>query len=146
MVDKYRKQAHSVYFTRYHLVFVTKYRRKIFRNNIPAYLIATLRKIAERTPDIELLEINTDIDHIHFLAIIPPKYAIADAVRILKANSARVMRKKFPFIRSMYEHENLGLWSDGYFVSTVGVNEGQIKRYIELQGQEDEGGAQLVML
>ena len=146
MQEKYRRQAHSVYYTRYHLVFVTKYRRKFLRNNLPGYLYAVLNGIAKQYPDLEILEMNTDQDHIHLLMIIPPKYAIADVVRILKTNTARTMRKKFPFIKTMYEHSDLGMWSDGYFVSTIGINEEQIKRYIEYQGQEDKGGAQIALL
>ena len=146
MNEKYRRQAHSVYYTRYHLVFVTKYRRKFLKNNLPGYLYAVLNGIAKQYPDIEILEMNTDQDHIQLLTSIPPKYSIADVVRILKANTAKAMRKKFPFIKTMYEHNDLGMWSDGYFVSTVGVDEAQIKRYIEYQGQEDKGGAQIALL
>ncbi len=146
MKEKYRRQAHSVYYTRYHLVFVTKYRRNLFRNGLSAYLFTVLNVIAKQYPDIEILEMNTDQDHIHMLVIIPPKYAISTIVRIFKTNTARAMRKKFPFIKTMYEHSDLGMWSDGYFVSTIGINEEQIKRYIEYQGQEDKGGAQVALL
>ena len=136
---KYRKQAHSVYHTQYHLVFVTKYRRKIFKNNIPAYLKAVLENTSKTYPDLEILEMNTDKDHIHLLMIIPPKYAVSDIVRLLKTNTSRAMKNRFPFLRNMYQHDNLGLWSDGYFVSTVGVDRGTIERYIMQQGKEDKG-------
>ena len=143
---KYRKQAHSVYYTQYHLVFVTKYRRKIFIKNIPSYVIAIFKNVETKYPDLEILEINTDQDHIHILIIIPPKYSVSDIVRILKSNSSRAMRNKFTFLRQMYDHDQMGLWSDGYFVSTVGINEGIIKRYIQEQGKEDKGGAQLELI
>ena len=146
MKEKYRRQAHSVYYTRYHLVFVTKYRRNLFRKGLSDYLFTVLKGITKQYPDIEILEMNTDQDHIHLLVIIPPKYSIADVVRVLKTNTSKAMRKKFPLIKTMYEHNDLGLWSDGYFVSTIGIDEEQIKRYIEYQGQEDKGGAQIALL
>ena len=140
---QYRKQSHSTYYTRYHLVFVTKYRRKLFVKNIQSYLMAVLRNIAKQYPELEILEMNTDKDHIHLLMIIPPKIAVSDVVRILKTNASRALRKKFPFITQMYEHSRLGMWSDGYFVSTVGINEATIQLYIQRQGTEDKGEAQL---
>ena len=143
---KYRKQAHSVYYTQYHLVFVTKYRRNIFFNNIPFYLMAVFRNIEKQYPDLEILEMNTDKDHIHLLIIIPPKYSVAGVVRVLKSNSARAMRHKFSFLRQMYDHNHISLWSDGYFVSTVGIDQKMIQRYIQQQGKEDKGGAQIELI
>ena len=89
---------------------------------------------------------NTDEDHIHILIIIPPKYAISDIVRLLKSNSSRAMKRKFPFLKNMYEHDNIGMWSAGYFVSTVGVNKYTIERYIQQQGKEDKGQTKFVWI
>jgi len=138
-----RKQSHSTYYTRYHLVFVTKYRRKLFSRGTSAYLKAIIKNVTKKYPEIEILEINTDKDHVHILVIIPPKMSVSKAVNLLKSNSARAMRWKFPFITHFYEQE-VGMWSDGYFVSTIGINEDIIKRYIEHQGREDSGQAKLV--
>ena len=135
---EYRKQAHCTYHTRYHLVFVTKYRRKVLRKNLGPYVLAVFKNIVRRYPEIEILEMNTDEDHVHLLISVPPKMAVSDAVRILKTNSSRAMRKKFPFIKTMYDMDDIGLWSDGYFVSTVGCDEATIQRYIKMQGQEDK--------
>ncbi|MFH1426245.1 MAG: IS200/IS605 family transposase [Candidatus Kerfeldbacteria bacterium] len=140
----YRKQAHSIYYTQYHLVFVTKYRRKILKQGMGAYLMATIKNILNTQPDIELIEMNTDEDHIHLLLVIPPKYAVSDIVRTLKSNSAKAMRTQFPFLSHMYENDKMGIWSDGYFVSTVGVNRNTIEKYIEQQGKEDKGQTKFV--
>ena len=141
---EYRKQAHCTYHTRYHLVFVTKYRRKIFRKNLGPYVEAVMRNVTRKYPEIDLLEANTDGDHIHLMVSVPPRMAVSDAVRLLKTNSSRAVRQRFPFVRSMYDHADMPLWSDGYFVSTVGVDEATIKRYIEMQGQEDKGQTKFV--
>lgn len=138
-----RKQAHCVYYTRYHLVFVTKYRRKVLQHGMGAYLCAVMRNVSKKYPEIEIIEINTDDDHVHLLAIIPPKMTVSKAANLLKSNSARAMRWKFPFLKHVYEKDTVGLWSDGYFVSTIGINESVIKRYIEHQGREDTGQTRL---
>ncbi len=68
--------------------------------------------------------------------------SVGNAVRIIKANTARSIRQKFPILRKVYWGSE-GIWSDGYFVSTIGINESIIRRYIEEQGKEDAGQAKL---
>lgn len=130
---KYRKQSHCVYHCEYHLVFATKYRRKIFNSGIFAYMLDRLKEVMEHYPSLDILEINHDQDHIHMLISIPPKMSVGQVVRILKSNTSRDLKKKFPFLK------------DGYFVSTVGINEDIVRKYIENQGKEDSGQAQLVL-
>lgn len=139
---KFRKQSHVVYYTRYHVVFVTKYRRKVLKHGLGKYCIAVMKKVCEAYPDLQLLEANTDEDHIHLLLSIPPKWQISKAVNLLKSNSSKAMRYKFPTVRTVYGQKMM-FWSEGYFISTVGANERQIKNYIEHQGEEDKGQAQL---
>lgn len=139
---EYRKQAHTTYYTRYHLVFVTKYRRKVLRAGMGAFCAGVIKRVTAHYPDIEVLEVNTDEDHIHLLVSIPPKMSISKAVNLLKTNSARAMRLKFEFTQQVYDR-HVGFWSDGYFVSTVGVNEEQIRKYIEHQGKEDSAGTRI---
>ena len=140
----YRKQSHCVYHCEYHLVFATKYRRKVFNDGIFSYMQECLKKVQSYYPMLDILEINHDKDHIHILTVIPPKMSVSQVVRILKSNTSRDLKKKFPFLKDVYWGTD-GIWSDGYFVSTVGINEEIIKRYIENQGKEDSGQAQLVL-
>lgn len=139
---KFKKQTNCVYRCEYHVVITTKYRRKIFNAGVFAYTENILKKLPEFYPEIEVLSLNHDEDHIHMLLSIPPKLAVGRVVGIIKANTARHLRKKFDYIKKAY-WGNEGVWSDGYFVSTVGINESQIKKYILLQGKEDLGQAQL---
>lgn len=136
------KQAHATFYARYHLIFATKYRRRILKPGMGSYLTTILRRITKIFPDVAILEANTDQDHVHLLISIPPKYAVSEVVGRLKGGSARAMRRKFTFLNDVYYGAD-GMWSDGYFVSTVGVNESIIKRYIEQQGLEDGGQAEL---
>ena len=98
--------------------------------------------MVEYYPEVEILKMNHDKDHIHMLVSIPPKMKVGKIIGIIKSNTARDMKKKFPFLRGVYWGTE-SIWSGGYFVSTVGVNEETILRYIELQGQEDAGQAKL---
>ena len=139
---KYRRQTNCVYCCEYHLIFSTKYRRKIFNKGIYAYLNERLKEIGRYYPQIEILKSNHDVDHIHLLVSIPPKMSVGSAVRILKSNLSYKLKEKFPFLKKVYWGTD-GIWSDSYFASTVGLNEEAIKRYIEMQGQEDAGQAKL---
>ena len=139
---KFRKQAQCVYYTRYHIVFVTKYRKKALKAGMGSFCVGILRRICMNYPDLELHEAKTDEDHLHFLISIPPKWQISHAINIIKSNTSRAMRRRFPFLNKLYDR-HLGFWSDGYFLSTVGVDELTIKNYIQYQGEEDSGQAKL---
>jgi len=78
------------------------------------------------------------------LLSIAPKLAVSDAVGIIKTNTARMLKKKFPFLVHGY-FDTQTIWSIGYFVSTVGVTESIVQKYIEMQGKEDSGQAKLVL-
>jgi putative transposase len=138
----YRRQGHCVYYAQYHLVLVSKYRRKIFNGGALAYLKDMLNRIKDYYPEIEISEVSGDEDHIHFLTSIPPKMAVARVVNIIKSNTARALKQKFSFLKKVYWGDD-GIWSDGYFVSTVGLNEETIRKYIKRQGAEDSGQAKL---
>ena len=139
---EYRKQGHCIYGTEYHIVLTTKYRRKIFNEGIGRYCVIKLQEISKYYPDIRIEQAKTDKDHIHFLASIPPRFSISKVINLIKSNTGRSLRKRFPSLSNVYWGDD-GIWSGGYFVSTVGLNEDIIRRYIENQGAEDEGRAQL---
>jgi putative transposase len=138
----YKKQGHCVYYVRYHLVIATKYRRKILNAGFGDYLKNVVVGIGKQMPELEIIEINTDSDHAHILLSIPPKMSISEIVKVIKAKSGMRMRQKFPFLDKVYWGKG-GIWSRGYFVSTVGVSESTIRKYIEMQGKEDSGQALL---
>ena len=84
-------------------------------------------------PGVEIETIGFDKDHLHMVMVIPPKYSIASVMGQLKSRSASQLRTKFKWLKKVYWKENI-VWSTGYFVSSVGVNESVIKRYVEHQG------------
>ncbi len=105
-----------------------------------AYIKLKLKEINKYHPDIVFKEVNHD--HIHLLVSIPPQRSVGSVVRIVKANTARELKAKFSFLKKTYWGTE-SIWSSGYFVSTVGINEDVIKQYIENQGKEDVGQAKL---
>ncbi len=137
-----RRTSHAVFQCDYHLVWPTKYRRKVFNEGVLAYLKDVLKGLPKHYPELFIKEINTDQDHIHILISIPPQMAVGKVVGILKANTAKALNQQFPFLRDVY-WGGRSLWSAGYFVSTVGINEETIRRYIQHQGEEDAGQAKL---
>ncbi len=133
-----RKLNHSTYQVNYHIVWATKYRRKIIKEYVREELVKSLYKVLRKHPDWYIHKINTGDDHVHILMEIPPKYAVSDCVREVKIYSSKEIQKKFKFIRQIYEKKE-GMWSVGYFVSTIGMNEERIKKYIDMQNRYDKG-------
>jgi len=91
--------------------------------------------ISDRYDDVVIEEINVQDDHIHVMIVIPPKYGISAVIGDIKRDSSRIIRRKFDHIRNGRE----ALWSIGYFVSSVGLDEARVRRYIKYQQQQDSG-------
>ena len=127
---------HSTYKLQYHLVWGTKYRKKWLKEYVKQELLKSLYSTAKKYPTLWIESVNTDEDHVHLQIEIPPNIAISDAVQKMKARSSSHLRKKFKFIREIYLEKD-GIWSVGYFVSSIGINEKEIKRYIQWQDKRD---------
>lgn len=89
-------------------------------------------------PGVTIETIGFDQDHLHMVMVIPPKYSISEVMGQLKSQSASHMRKSFGWLKKVYWKENL-VWSPGYFVSSVGIDEEVIRSYVEHQGKQDSG-------
>ena len=137
-----RLSGHSVYRTEYHVVWITKYRRRVLNPGVKEYLKKLWPKILRGIPGVEMIEDNIQVDHIHAVMIIPPKYSVSDVIGKLKGQSASKLRKKFTWLEEVYWKENI-VWSPGYFVSTIGLNEEQIIKYVQWQEKQDSGQAKL---
>ena len=139
---EYIKTAHSIYYLRYHVVWVCKYRRRILKPGVTSYIRKILPKLLQSMPGVTIETIGFDSDHLHMVMSIPPKYSISSVMGELKSQSASRLRKKFLWLSKVYWKENI-VWSPGYFVSSVGVDEETIKNYVEHQGRQDSGQLQL---
>jgi putative transposase len=141
----YRHKSHCVFACDYHLVFPTKYRRKVINEGVKAFLLLKIDAIKGHYPDLLFKEVNTDKDHLHILISIPPQWAVGKVVGIIKSNTAKSLKAEFPFLKEVYWGTD-SIWSEGYFVSTVGINEQVIRKYIENQGQADAGQTNVTLV
>ena len=110
---------------------------------VKEYLLVKLDEIRKWYPEIEYVERNVQIDHVHMVVSFPPKYSIAKVVQVMKQNTGKALKDKFPFLQETYKRSG-GIWSVGYFVSTVGLDEKRIINYVRYQEKEDLGQAMLV--
>ncbi len=134
--------AHAAYQLQYHVVWVCKYRRRILNPGVCEYLRKLFAKLLRSMPGVKIETIGFDLDHLHIVMVIPPKYSIAAVVGKLKAQSSSQLRETFVWLSKAYWKEAV-VWSPGYFVSSVGLNEQTIKRYVEHQGRQDSGQLRL---
>ncbi len=126
---------HSVYALLYHVIWGTKYRRKILKPYTKKTLLDSFQKTEFLYPTLHIVKANMKDNHVHLLVEIAPSVSIAAMVQKLKAHSSRDLKKRFKYIREM--DDGSGIWSVGYYVSSVGINEEQIDRYIEWQDKRD---------
>ena len=125
-----KRTSYAVYDLKYHFVWIPKYRKKVLNENIAKRVEEIFREIAQ-VYEFEIETMAIVEDHVHIFLSAPPKYAPGQIVRILKSRSAKMVFKEFPQVRKeLWAGE---LWSDGYFVRSVGdqVTTEIIKRYIE---------------
>ena len=130
--------GHSAYRTEYHVVWIPKYRRRILNPGVRGYLKRVFPKLLEEMPGVEMVEQNIQVDHIHSVMVIPPKYAVSEVIGRLKQRTANQLRKKLSWLSKVYWKESV-IWSPGYFVSTVGIDEARIIKYARWQERQDSG-------
>ena len=126
----WRSMAHVTWDCKYHVVIVPKYRRKVFYGKQRRRIGEILRELCGQK-DIELVEGKAMPDHIHMLLSVPPKYSIAMTIGYLKGKSAiRVHRE---LLKTKGTLLGRSFWARGYCVSTVGLDEAAIRKYIQEQ-------------
>lgn len=127
-----RRGRHCVFLMHVNLVFVAKYRRKIFDQdaieNLRSYFASVCADF-----DVELVEMDGECDHVHLLINYPPKLAVSNMVNSLEGVSSRLLRRDRPDIALHYDYKGV-LWTPGYFASSCGgAPISIIRQYIEQQ-------------
>ena len=128
------KLSHTTWKCKYHIVFAPKYRRQVVYRQIKKDIGKILRQLCD-LKKVEILEAEACPDHIHMLVSIPPKYSISSFMGYLKGKSALMIFDRHANLK--YKFGNRHFWSEGYYVSTVGLNEATIKKYIQDQEKYD---------
>jgi putative transposase len=124
---------------KYHVVIIPRYRRKVFYGRLRRQIGPILHELC-RQRGIELVEGHAMRDHVHLCLSIPPKYSVARAIGFLKGKSAVRIHRDLLHERRM---TGLHFWSTGYCVSTVGLDEAQVRKYIRKQEELDRRQGEL---
>ena len=134
-VKIYRKLSHVVYDFRYHIVWCPKYRFRILKGKIGESVRDIIKQLCE-WKKVEILEGNVQADHIHLVLSFPPKYSISEVVGFLKGKSAIKMFDMHSELKKRYWGRHF--WAKGYCVSTIGLDEEQIRKYVRWQLKKDK--------
>lgn len=134
--------SHTQWECKYHIVFAPKYRRKVFYRQKRYEIGQILRELC-KWKGVNMLEGEACPDHIHILLEIPPKISISSFMGFLKGESSLMIYEKWGNMK--FKYRNRRFWCRGYYVSTVGKNEGKIRKYIQNQLEEDEMSEQLTL-
>ena len=131
--------AHTRLDCTYHIVFIPKYRRKVLYGDNRQKLLGIIKRLC-RDIDVEIVEGAMCPDHIHISLRIPPRLSVAYVMGYLKGKSALKLFDENPGLRRLTGKDRT-LWARGYYVSTVGINEDVIRKYIKEQEEADQFGA-----
>ena len=129
-MDDIQSLSHTKWRCQYHIVFAPKYRRKEIYGKLKADIGQIIRKLCEQK-GVELIEAEACPDHIHMLVEIPPKYAVSSFMGYLKGKSALMIFDRHANLK--YKYGNRHFWAEGYYVSTVGLNDQTVAKYIREQ-------------
>ena len=133
-MDEVESLAHTRWECKYHVVWIPKYRRKVLFGGLRKYLGPVLRELASQR-ECAVAEGHLQLDHVHMLLSIPPKYAVAQVLGFIKGKSAIHIARTYLGRRQNFTGQHF--WARGYYVSTVGRDEAAIREYIRRQEAED---------
>ena len=134
MATRAQSLAHTRWLCKYHIVFSPKYRRKIIFNQYRESIGEIIKQLC-RYKGVEIIEGHLMPDHVHMLVTIPPKISVAQFMGYLKGKSALMIFDKHANLK--YKFGNRHFWAEGYYVSSVGLNEASVAKYIKEQEQHD---------
>ena len=134
MANKTNSLSHTKWLCKYHIVFTPKYRRKVIYNQVRNDLKEIFQLLC-RYKDVEIIEGHFMPDHVHILVSIPPKISVSSFVGYLKGKSSLMIFDKHANLK--YKYGNRKFCAEGYYVSTVGLNEATIAKYIREQETAD---------
>jgi REP-associated tyrosine transposase len=121
-------------------VFCPKYRYRIFDGQVGEYAKQQVYQLARQKDLVEVEELNVQPDHVHAILSVPPKYAISDMMGFLKGKMALNLFHRYQKLGKQYWGRHL--WSRGYCVSTIGLDEDQIRKYVRWQENNDNRAEQ----
>ena len=138
-MEHYRRSSHTVYDIKYHLVWITKYRKPVLLGPIATRLRELIREIC-KSKDVKILKGHISRDHVHIFVSVPPHHSVSNLLKSIKGKSSRKMLMEFKALSRQFWGRHL--WARGYFAASSGnVTDEVIMQYIEQQGKEPIDGA-----
>ena len=141
MVSTFKKLSHTIWECKYHIVWCPKYRYRIFKGELSEYTRRAFYSLVKQKELVEVIELNVQQDHVHTILSIPPKYAVSGMMGFLKGRLAIDLFKRYERLGKRFWGRHL--WSRGFCVSTIGLNEEQIRKYVRWQEKKDREAEQL---
>ena len=137
-MEHYRKSSHTVYDLKYHIVWITKYRKPVLRGEIGERVRELIREIC-KAKDVEIIKGHVANDHVHVFVSVPPHISVSKIVQSLKGKSSRKMMMEYKSLSRAFWGRHI--WGRGYFVASSGnVTDEVIIKYLEEQGKEPPDG------
>ena len=137
-MEHYRQSSHTVYDIKYHLVWITKYRKPVLRGEIAERVRDLIREIC-KAKDIEILKGHVSRDHVHVFLSGAPHLSVSQVVQSLKGKTSRKLMMEYKSLSRAFWGRHI--WARGYFVASSGnVTDEVIMKYIEEQGKEPPDG------
>ena len=136
MTRKFKRLSHSIYECKYHIVFCPKYRMRILKGDVAEYTRQQIYQLCGQKDQVEVLELNVQADHVHLVVSIPPKYAVSNFVGYLKGKLAIKLLSQYEKVKRKYWGRHV--WSRGYCVSSIGLDEERIRKYVKYQEQREK--------
>ena len=136
----FKRLTHAVWDCKYHVVWCPKYRFQILKGDMGKSVREIIRRLCQQK-GVEIIEGNVQVDHIHLVLAIPPKYSVSQVVGFIKGKSALAMFERHGKLRKRYWGRHF--WARGYCVSTVGLDEDRIRKYVRWQIKKDRDMDQL---
>jgi putative transposase len=137
-MEHYRRSSHTVYDLKYHLVWITKYRKPVLTGPIATRLRELIREIC-KSRDVEILKGHISRDHVHILVSVPPHLSVSNLLKSIKGKTSRKMLMEFKALNRQFWGRHL--WARGYFAASSGnVTDEVVMQYIEQQGKESIDG------
>ena len=135
MANQTNSLSHTKWMCKYHIVFTPKYRRKIIYNQCRESLREIIKLLC-KYKGVEILEGHLMPDHVHLVLSIPQKLSVSAFMGYLKGKSALMMFERHANLK--YKFGNRKFWAEGYYVSTVGLNEATVRKYVREQEMHDQ--------
>ena len=139
-MSRFRKLSHTLWHCQYHIVWVPKYRMKIMHGQVAEEVTNCIRAFSQQQ-ECEIVELNVQVDHVHLLAMIPPKVSVSKFVGIIKGRTAIRVFNKFRGLKKKPYWGN-HFWAKGYCADTVGLDSEMIRKYVRYQEKQERAAEQ----